>query len=199
MHTAAMTTKQLEFEDPEDPQIYLKNNADWLNDRYPAYSYRQRKSVGDKHEQRVRKEFERRGWEVNNWGQGLLGPATVAALKFSPNGMKWAPDFFVARGNETVFVDAKGSTQPVSKFRDSYFVERSAIDAHIKLFASMDVSVFYVFDDLKIINAIDAKRHGRLRKGLLRGSGTPCYSIPTQACRSLDDVFGGTAQERGAA
>ena len=147
----------------------------------------------------MRKEFERRGWEVNDWGQGLLGPAAIAALRFSPNGMRWTPDFFVARGDATAFVDAKGSMQTVRKLRDSYLVEHSAIDAHIKLFVGMEVSVFYVFDDLKIINAIDAKRYGRLRKGSYRGSGTPCYSIPTQACRSLDDVFGGTAQKRSAA
>lgn len=151
-----------------------------------------RKAVGDQHEQRVREWLTERGWEVNDWGQGILGPVALDALWVHRGGMCWTPDFVVARSGKLAKVDAKGSM--TSTFRDSHFVEYDAVDAHMREFVDYKVPIFYVFDDMSVLTPMEVIQRGRVRRGSLRGSGKPCYSIPVAAARPLDDVFGAPEQ-----
>jgi hypothetical protein len=155
-------------------------------------SWALRKQRGDAHEKRVAEELEKHGWEVNKWGQALLTPKILAAFQSNRTGMCWTPDFVVARGERLACVDAKGNM--TSDGRDVHFVERGAVDAHMRHFICYGVQTFYVFGDLSVITPNEVVLHGRIRRGSLNGSGKPCYTVPVQAARPFGAVFGEPGQ-----
>lgn len=151
-------------------------------------TFQQRLAHGEAHEQYVAEELTPRGWEVNSWGQGLLGPKTREALRHTDSMLRWQPDLIAAKDGFAVMIDCK--SRMTSKTTDRHAVERAAVKVHRSLIADNDLPLYYVFDDLGVLTPHDVLAAGRLGPHTRIGSGAPYYLVPTGLARPFDDIFG---------
>jgi hypothetical protein len=144
-----------------------------------------RKAAGDEHEDRVREQLEKRGWTVSPYGQRILAEEIRRALKRTESPARWDPDFVVACGSTIRYVDAKGSLRGMNA--DLNFISRRALEAHRRLQSDRDIPVFYVFGDLGVMTPDEVLRAAEVER---LGTAGGYLSVPRDASRKLDDVFG---------
>ncbi|MFI0242833.1 hypothetical protein [Streptomyces sp. NPDC016845] len=163
-------------------------------------SFQQRKDIGDAHEQCVARELGKRGWTVDEWGQGVLSPAARAALRRSNSFLRWTPDLIAARGPHLFMIDCK--SRMTSRAPGRHAVEAAAVTAHLQLAAWTGMPVCYVFDNLDVLTPLDVLMTGGRGPRSARGSGSPYHLVPVQHALDFDTVFGevsGDAQRLPAA
>lgn len=136
-----------------------------------------RKRVGDAHEQRVAQLLQRRGWDVNQWGQGVLSVPVQTALRGTDSSLRWTPDLLAARGRDIALIDCKARMTSTASRRHA--VERAAVRAHLQLTAWVCLPVYYVFDDLGVLTPYDVLIRGRCGPHSHAGSGAAYYLIDT--------------------
>lgn len=151
-------------------------------------SYRQRKAIGDAHEERVADELTRRGWTVAPCGIGHLHQEIIDALTLTSSPRRWEPDLIAARGLDVVYIDAKGSKD--SGHKDRRFVNRDCVMNQISLHALGYLPVYYVFGNLEVSSPYEMYSRGKFEEHSPVGSGGAYYSISTAHCRSFDGLFG---------
>jgi len=146
----------------------------------------QRKAVGDKHQDRVKVELEKRGWRVDPQGQDTLSEEVKRALKQTESPERWRPDFLVACGSTIRFVDAKGSMHGVRT--DKNLVNKKALAAYLRLTAEQDIPVYLVFDDLGVLTPAEVMQIAGYER---LGNASGAYlSVPRSRSRRFDDIFG---------
>lgn len=151
-------------------------------------SYRERKKIGDDHEQRVADELTRRGWTVARCGIGIYPQPIIDALTLTKSIRRWEPDLIAARGTEIIYIDAKGSKE--SGHRDRRFVNVNCVMAQIGLHALGYLPIYYVFANLEVASPYDMYSRGRFEEHSPVGSGGTYYSISVAHCRNFDLLFG---------
>jgi hypothetical protein len=151
-------------------------------------TYRERKAVGDAHEQRVADELTRRGWTVAPCGIGNLPTAIADAFTITNSPRRWEPDLIAARGPDVIYIDAKGSMDSGSKGRR--FVNSDCVMAQIGLHALGYLPIYYVFDDLEVSTPYEVYNRGKFEEHSPVGSGGAYYAISIMHCRNFDNIFG---------
>ncbi|MFI0716455.1 hypothetical protein ACH4SK_38865 [Streptomyces inhibens] len=151
-------------------------------------SSHRRKGIGDAHEQRVARELDKRGWTVDEWGQGVLSPAAHAALRSTDSFLRWAPDLVAVQGRHLFMIDCK--SRMTSRATGRHAVEAAAVTAHLQLAAWTGLPVCYVFDNLDVLTPLDVLMAGRSGPHSVRGSGSPYHLVPTKHALAFDAVFG---------
>lgn len=144
-----------------------------------------RKAIGDAHEQRVRHELEARGWTVNDYGQKILREVTRRALQRTESRMRWDPDFIVSHGSLLCLVDAKSAMRGEDAY--IYTISRKALRAHIRLWAELDIPIYYVFPNLGVATPVEIMQFCRLAT---LGEAGGYVSFPSGLVRPIDDAFG---------
>jgi len=148
-------------------------------------SWAGRKAVGDAHEERVRRELERRGWTVMPYGQGTWPEPIRAALRRTESVMRWEPDLLIAQGSTLRLIDCKAAMRGEDAFM--YSISRKALRAHVRMFAERDLPIFYVFDNLGVLTPPEVMQNSRLET---IGDAGGYLSISSGYPRPFDDVFG---------
>lgn len=144
-----------------------------------------RRAVGDEHERRVREELERRGWTVNPYGQGVLSEEIRRALKTTDSPMRWDPDLVAACGSSICLVDAKTAMR--GEAAHHYSISRKAVQAHVQMWARLDIPIYYVFSNLGVATVLDVMHYCRLAT---LGQTGGYISLPAGIPMPFDEVFG---------
>lgn len=146
----------------------------------------ERKIVGDAHEARVREEFEKRGYIVAPWGQGLLCEPIRRLLSRTKCELRWEPDLYVSDERDLFMVDCKARMSPHTR---RHSISREAHVEQLKLASRRRQSLLYVFDDLTVMDVYEvAARAPRARLKL--GPTGAYYLIDPELTHPFDTVFG---------
>lgn len=151
-------------------------------------SYRERKKIGDAHEEHVADELRRRGWTVARCGIGIYPQAIIDAYTLTNSPRRNEPDLVAARGPDIIYIDAKGSAE--SGHRDRRFVNVDCVMNQISLHALGYLPIYYVFANLEVASPYDMYSRGKFEEHSSVGSGGAYYSISVAHCRSFDLLFG---------
>lgn len=155
------------------------------------YAWAERKAIGDAHEDRVRVELEWRGWTVTPYGQGVLPATTRAALRRTESRMRWDPDFVVSHGSAICLVDAKASMHGEDAY--TYTISRKALRSGIRMWAELDLPLYYVFQNLGCATPVEIMQFCRLNT---IGEAGGYVSFGSGLARPFDDVFGAGSYAR---
>jgi hypothetical protein len=150
-----------------------------------AAPFAERKVIGDQHELRVRAELEKRGWAVSPYGQGILGEPIRRALRHTESRMRWDPDMIAAQGSSVCLIDAKTSMRGDDAW--SYTLSRKALSAHLRMWAELDLPIYYVFGNLGVATPAEVMQFCRLAT---LGEAGGYVSFAAGMPRPFDDVFG---------
>lgn len=148
-------------------------------------TWAERKAVGDPHEDRVRTELEQRGWTTAPYGQGILPEPIRRALKHTDSIMRWDPDLVAAQGSTICMIDAKSSMKGEDAW--TYHVSRKAIRSHLRMWAELDLPIYYVFSNLGVATPAQVMQWCRLAS---IGEAGGYLSLPAGLPMPFDDVFG---------
>lgn len=148
-------------------------------------TYRERKLVGDAHEDRVQTELRSRGWTVDPYGQALLSEPTRRALSCTESRMRWDPDMVASLGSTVCLIDAKGSVfgEDIHTIR----ISRKAVEAGRRLAVDTDLPLYYVFANLGVATPFEVMDFVHLRS---LGKSGAYISFGSGLLRPFDDVFG---------
>jgi hypothetical protein len=153
----------------------------------------ERKATGDRHEQQVTQELQRRGWEVHPAGQGTYPSAIRHALTRTTSPLRYFPDLIAARGEDVVTIDAKTSMRSTSSGR--FAISCKCVTAGLQYMGThAPVPLLYVFGDLTVLTPAEVAyytRHGR------RAHTGAYYLVNTSTAHHFDDVFGPDTAARG--
>lgn len=150
-----------------------------------AAPFAERKAIGDQHEMRVRGELELRGWTVAPYGQGVLPEAITRALGRTGSRMRWDPDMIAVNGSTVCLIDAKSSMHGDDAW--TYNISRKAVGAHLRMWADLDLPIFYVFQNLGVATPAEVMQFCRLAT---LGQAGGYLSFPAGLPRPFDDYFG---------
>jgi hypothetical protein len=168
----------------------LWNEDEIVNNVATLPAYADRQAVGDAHEQRVRLELEQRGWTVAPYGQGVLPEPIRRALKTTDSPMRWDPDLVAASGSSICLIDAKAAMRGTDAW--SYTVSRKALQAHLRMWTTLDLPLYYVFSNLGAATPAEVMQFCRLSR---LGNAGGYVSFPAGLPRPFDDVFGQPAMD----
>jgi len=152
-------------------------------------SFSERLQVGETHERRVADELRRRGWVVDQWGQGVLSKPIRDGLWRSNSRLRYLPDLIATRDSDIVTIDCKDRMQSKT---GRYSVKRECVNFGLQLTA-LGVPVFYVFGNLAVLIPTEVMSYDRIGP---HATGSGAYLLVSERnARELDDVFGipGTA------
>lgn len=144
-------------------------------------TFEARKYVGDMLERRVACELDERRWSISPFGQGQLSPPVQRGLARTTCALRFLPDIVGVRGGDVVTIDAK-SRMP-GKETNRYYLRKEAVRAGHQFSALMDLPLFYVFDDLRVLTPFEVIAADRWTR-------RPYYTIDSSAGRRFNDVFG---------
>lgn len=162
---------------------------------FPIMStFSQRLSVGESHEDRVRRELEDRGWEVTPWGQSILPELTRRVLRNAAPRFRHFPDLIAARPGELVVVDAKDRMH--STHTNRYAVAQECVSFGLQAAGAFGWHLCYVFGNLGILTPSEVHTYGTRTRGT---GGGAYYLVPERLGRHFDDVFGHPAEGSAAA
>ncbi|MFH9712884.1 hypothetical protein ACH4MW_36975 [Streptomyces luteogriseus] len=112
--------------------------------------WKDRKNVGDAHEQRVAAALQIRGWTVQRCGQGTYPPTIQDALARTDSALRYFPDLIAARDGELVTIDAKDRMP--STHTDRYAISAATLRAGLLFTAThAPTPLYYVFGDLRVL------------------------------------------------
>lgn len=108
-------------------------------------SFQERIGVGRPHEVSVRDRLPQHGWDVQDFGQGVLTERLRSAWRFKePKIMwRWIPDLVAAKGSQVVLIDPKSGLRDDT---DNFAVEMSAWMSHMAMLP-LGLPIIYVFSD----------------------------------------------------
>lgn len=156
-------------------------------------TWEEREAAGTRHEVAVEHRLRAAGWLTARFGQGMMPPATVEALRKTQSPLRWTPDLVAVRGERVLLVDAKTTLKTYDRVR-FHVVEAKCVRKQYELFHDQDgllvVPVVYVFGDFTCAWLGDVNAFGVYRRGSAAGSRTPYYSIDIDLCRAFEEVFG---------
>jgi Holliday junction resolvase len=148
-----------------------------------------RKTVGDRHEVRVMRELEHRGWTAHRCGQGTYPTAIREALQRSDTALRQFPDLIASRGPDLVAIDAKTSLP--STVSDRYAVSRTCVRAGLVFAgANAPMPLFYVFGDLRVLTPAEVAHY---TADSWRPPGGSYHLVSTARAHQFDEVFGAPA------
>ncbi|WP_241844338.1 hypothetical protein [Kitasatospora sp. CB01950] len=117
-----------------------------------------------------------------------MGEPIRRALRTTNSSLRWTPDLIAARDGRIVLLDCKGSMTSAASRR--HVVERAAVVAHLQLVAWTQLPLYYVFDNLDLLDPHDALGRGQVGPASPAGSGTPYLLVPVARSLGFDEVFG---------
>lgn len=149
-------------------------------------TWKQRKAVGDAHEDRVAPELERRGWTVHFTGQRTWPEAISLALRGTDTVKRFEEDMIVARGSTVRLIDCKGTTYGDDAL--TYRISRKTLQAHSLYTAVVRLPIYYVFHNLGVMTLTDVLRACRLDSPADITGGY--VTIDVDAPKPFDAAFG---------
>ncbi|MFB7215588.1 hypothetical protein [Streptomyces sp. NPDC056255] len=159
-----------------------------------ATEWKDRKAVGDRHEQRVARALQNRGWTVHACGQGTYPSAIQEALRRTPSALRKLPDLIAARGSDIVTIDAKDRMP--STHTDRYALSTDTINAGLLITATYaPTPLYYVMGDMKVLTPAEVLHY---TVHALRHHSGAYHLVSTQRAHHFDEVFGGSTSARAA-
>lgn len=153
--------------------------------KLPTWS--ERKTAGDRHEDRVHDELTVRDWVVDLLGQGAMSPAVTAVLGRSKSPLRYLPEFLAVRRGEMCLIDCKGRISPHT---GRHSLSRDAVRAHLRMRDLFEIPVFYVFETMGVMTPFDVMRLADCRVGSRGGGGGAYFLVPSAEARPFDAFFG---------
>ena len=148
--------------------------------------WRDRRAIGDRHEQRVMHELSVRGWSVHACGQGTYPVEIRHALSRTDSALRQFPDMIAARGAAIVAIDAK--TKMPSTTSDRYAISVKCVTAGLQfLGTNAPVPLYYVFGNLTVLTPAEVAFYGSNAQRATTGS---YYLVQTHRAHPFDEVFG---------
>jgi hypothetical protein len=154
-----------------------------------------RKTIGDRHEERVMHELEARGWSVQSVGQGTYPEAVRRALCRTDSPLRQFPDIIAARGLAVVAIDAKTSMPSSASGR--YAISTKCLAAGLQFQGqNTDIPLYYVFGDLTVLTPAEIACY----PSVAQRAGSGAYvMISTERAHHFEEIFGSARGQRAAA